>query len=178
MKVKVSELNARILKIAEKISKAVELEANEVLEHAEEVIKNFVPARLVKRALLNLEESMDNEGVEALFDKTVTREALKKTASEEVSDKEIQEVVEEIVKAIVEEFEDVLKDADEVADEEIQKIATELEDVDSTEIEAKLKGVLERSLHAKGVYAKFARTSVKQKTLADKIREARKQMKK
>lgn len=176
-KASVSTINAEILKVAEQISKAIELETNEVLEDAETVVKKFVPARLVKRTLATLEEKVEGEGVEALFDKAVTREALKRTATEEASDKELQEVVEEIVNAIVEELEEVLKDADEVADEEVQKIADEL-GADVTEVEAKLKGVLERKLHAKGIYSRFARTATKKMTIADKIRDARKNIKK
>lgn len=176
-KASVSTINAEILKVAEQISKAIELEANEILEDAETVVKKFVPARLVKRTLAKLEEKVENEGVEALFEKSVTREALKATASDAATDAELDEVIDEIVKAIIEELEDVLKDADEVADEEVQKIAEEL-GTDSVEVEAKLKGVLERKLHAKGIYSRFARTATKKQTIAEKIRDARKSVKK
>lgn len=177
-KASVSTINAEILKVAEQISKAIELETNEILEDAETVVKKFVPARLVKRTLAKLEEKVENEGVEALFEKAVTREALKRTAADEATDAELDEVINEIVKAIVEELEDVLKDADEVADEEVTKMADDL-GADTVEVEAKLKGVLERKLHAKGIYSRFARTAStkKPKTIAEKIRDARKNIK-
>lgn len=175
----ISKLNSKILKVAEKISKAVELEAEEILEHAEDVVKKFVPAKYVKRTLEAIEKAVEKEGVEALFNKAVKREALLKTASETPSKEEIEEVVKEIVKAIVDEFEDVLEDADETADEEIKKIAEEFDFEDLEEVEAKLKGVLERSLHAKGIYARFARNfkQTKKMTIAEKIRMAQTKMK-
>lgn len=171
--VKIAQINSRIIAFAEKVSKAIELETNEVLEDAENIVKEFVPARAVKRTLASVEDSVEDEGVEVLFHKAVTREALKRTAGEEVTDSEIKELAQNITNAIVEELEDILKDADEVSDEEVEKIASEMGEEDKEEIEAKLKGVLERKLHAKGIYAKFAR-NFKKKSIAEKIREAAK----
>lgn len=151
--------NKKILMAANKIAMAIEAELEEILEHAEVVVKDFVPARHVKATLVKIEKALENEGVEALFDKTVSREALRKTASEEVDSKEIEEVVEALVKAIVEEVEDVLNDTDDIADETV----TGLGEDDIFEVESKLKGILEKKLAVKGVYFRLARKQTAKK---------------
>jgi Glu-tRNA(Gln) amidotransferase subunit E-like FAD-binding protein len=149
--------NKKILMAANKIALAIEAELEEILEHAEVVVKDFVPARHVKATLVSIEKALENEGIEVLFDKTVSREALRKTASEEVSSDEIKEVVEELVKAIVDEIEDVLNDTDDVTDETV----TSLGEDDGFEIESKLKGILEKKLAVKGVYFRLDRKNAK-----------------
>lgn len=151
-----AKTNKKILMAANKIAMAIEAELEEILEHTEAVVKDFVPARYVKATLTKMEKAIENEGVEALFDKTVSREALRKTASEEASEEEINEAIAEIVKAFVNEVEDVLKDTDEVADETV----TNLED-DAYEVESKLKGIIEKKLAAKGIYFRLARNNKK-----------------
>lgn len=173
---KISAMNNRIINLASDVADAVVAEAEEVLEDAEKVIKEFVPARFVNKTLASIETKLEKEGIEALFDKTVTRQALKATASEEVTAEELDELIDEIISAIVEELEEVLKDADEVMDEETSKITASEDTEDDLEIERKLKSIVERKLHAKGIYSRFARTasSKKKVSIADKIRAARK----
>lgn len=145
--------NKKVLAMANKMSKAIELEAEEILLHAEQVIKEFVPARFVKSALTKIEKALEKEGMEVVFDKTVTREALRKTAKVEVTAKEIYEVIDKVTAAVVAEMEDVLKDVDEVADETVAKFHKDLR----LEAEAKLKSAVERSAASKGVYFRLAR---------------------
>lgn len=148
---------ASILKKAEQISKAIELEAEEILEDAELAVKESVPACNVSKVLSLIEKKLENEGVEALFQKNVSKIAIKKTASESLSDEELEELVETIVEAVVEEFEEILEDADEVCDEEVKALVDE--DTGMVVIESKLKSVLERKLSNKGIYSKFARNA-------------------
>lgn len=173
---KISAMNSRIINLASSVTDAIVAEAEEVLEDAEKVVKEFVPARFVSKTLSSIETKLEKEGIEALFDKTVTREALKVTASEEATADELDELINEIVDAIVEELEDVLKDADDVMDEETSNITASEDTEEDLEIESKLKSIVERKLHAKGIYSRFARTasSKKKLTIADKIRAARK----
>lgn len=166
--------NKKILMAANKIALAVEEEMEEILEHAEQVVKSFVPAKHVKATLNKIEKALDNEGIEALFNKTVTREALRKTASEVVSSKEIDEVVKAILEAIVDEVEDMLEDADDVSDETVKSF----DDEDGFESESKLKSLLEKKLAAKGVYTRLARkykntTASKKQTLIEKIKSTK-----
>lgn len=147
--------NKKVLAMASKMSKAIELEAEEVLLHAEEVIKKFIPARYVKSALTKIEKALEKEGMEVVFDKTVTREALRKTAKQAVEAKEIYEVINQVTAAVVAEIEDVLKDVDEVADETTAKFHNDLR----LEAEAKLKSSVERSMASKGIYFKLARVN-------------------
>lgn len=159
--------NKKILMASNKIAIAVEQEVEEILEHAEEVVKQFIPARYVKSTLAKIEKFLDNEGIESLFDKTVTRDALRKTASEEVSSKEIDEAVEVLVKAIVDEIEDVLNDADQVADETVEGLGG-----DTFEVESKLKGILEKKMAAKGIYFRLARNQ--KQSIVAKMKDSKK----
>ena len=154
---------ASVLKLAEQISKAVEAEAEEILEDAEAAVKESTPACSTKKALVAIENKLEKEGVEALFEKKLSRAAMVKSASEALSDEEIEELADKITDAIVEEFEDVLKDADEVCDDEIKKLESE---EDAFEIESKLKGILEKKLASKGIYANLERKITKKETVA------------
>ena len=160
---------ANVLKKAEMISKAIELEAEEILEDAELAVREAVPACNVAKALQYVEEKLANEGIEALFQKKVSKIAMKKTASEALSDKEVKEIADMIVDAIVEEFEEILEEADLICDENVAELGE-----DSLETESKLKSVLERKLAGKGIYAQFARNQkpVEKKSAAVKAKEA------
>lgn len=160
--------NKKIIDFSKRVASAMEMETEEILLHSEEVVKKYVPAKKVKATLLKIEKSLEKEGIEALFDKSVTREAIRKTASEEVSETEIDELVEEIVKAVVEELEDVLEDADELCDEKV----AEFDDEEGYDVECKLKDGLEKIMASKGVYFKLARNQKKKEktSLLDKIK--------
>lgn len=171
-------MNARIVTLANDVTDAIVAETEDILEDAEEAVKELVPAHLAAKALELLEKELEDEGIEALFDKTVK---LNKTAGEEedMTEDEVKEVVKKVAEAVVEEMEDVLKDADEEMDVERETLA-ENED-EEFEVEAKLKSMVERKLHAKGIYSRFARTTKKvvkkqaaPKTITERIREARK----
>lgn len=162
--------NKKVLNRSLKIAKAIELEAEEILLHTEELVKSYVPARKVKATLLKVEKALENEGVESLFDKKVTREALRKTASEEVTDEEIDELVDAIVKAVVEELEEVLEDADEVCGDCVDGFKGECE----FEVESKLKTAIEKSMARKGINFKLARVNKPAKKEASKKAPAKK----
>ena len=147
----------KLLKRASVISKAIEAEAEEILEDAELAVKATTPACSQTKALSMLEDELNKEGVEALFDKKVSRIAMAKTASEALSDEELKVLVKKIVKAIVDEFEDVLKDADEICDEDCDALVAADDEEDVFDVEGKLKNTLEKKLAAKGIYATFER---------------------
>lgn len=161
--------NKLVFKQAKDISKCIEAEIEEVLEHAEEVITKNVPARHVKASLLKIEKMLEAEGISCAFDKRVTREALRKTASEEVDSKELEELIEVIVKAVVEEIEEVLEDADEVCAD------FTIDEEDPFEIENKLKSSIEKTCANNGVKIKLSRVNkqvkkpAKKQTLIQKI---------
>ena len=155
---KLTELNANILKIAGRVSKAIEEETEEVLEHAEQAVRHYVPARYVKRTLAAIEDKLDDEGVEVEFDKRVSRSALTATAGEGVTKEELDEIADKFAKAVIDELEEMLADGDEVMDEEVDGVADDDDDA-VVNIEAKLKGVVERKLAAMGLRVGFARTA-------------------
>lgn len=161
---------AKLLKKSEEISKAVELEAEEILEDTEAAVKETVPACNVSKVLKLIEEKLEEEGVEALFQKNVSRIAIKRTASQELSEKEINELVKTIVDAVVEEFEEVLEDAEEVCCEEVKKIASEEDEI---LVEDKLMSVLEKKLSNKGIHSKLDRRAAKNAVVASKEKTAK-----
>ena len=145
--------NKKVLAMADKIAKAIEAETEEILEHAELAVRKYIPARYVKAALVKIEKLLDQEGIEAMFDKAVTRESLRKTASTNVNAQELHETLDMITKAIVAEVESTLKDAEIVANETVNKFSVQ----ERCEVESKLKNVLEKKMASKGIYCKFAR---------------------
>ena len=159
-KKKITARNMRLLSLASKFSKAFEMEAEEILEHAELAIKQYIPARYQKAALTKLESLLETEGVEAAFDKTVSREDLRKTASTKVVAKDLHDTINKVAKAVEAEFEKALAETDEIANQVVAKYRPSLR----LEVESKLKGIVEKKLASKGIYAKLERkASRKQK---------------
>lgn len=157
--------NKKVLAMADTISKAIEAETEEILEHAEAVIRKYIPARYVKAALTKIEQMLDKEGIEAMFEKTITREALRKTASSQVDARELHETITAVVNAIVAEMEHTLKDAEAVANEAVTKFAAP----QRFEVESKLKNVMEKKMSSKGIYCKFARKAKPVNKIAERI---------
>ena len=71
----------------------------------------------------------------------------------------VKELVKNVVEAVVDEFEEMLKDVDEVCDEELKKVFDEEEmaEEDMVALEARLKKSLERKLAGMGIYSKLER---------------------
>ena len=147
--------NQKILKIAEKISTAMEAETEAILKDTEDIVKQYFPARYVKSALKRVEAALDDNGVEAQFDNTVAKAAFQKTASLNPSMGELREACAKISDASVAEFEAMLKDANEVTNSVVQKFAA----AERPEIEAKLKNLIEANFRRLGVYFKFDRVT-------------------
>ena len=147
--------NQKILKIASKVASAMEAEAEAILKDTEDIVKDYFPARYVRSALKKVEAALDDNGIEAAFDKTVTKEALKKTASAAPSMSELREACAKISDASVSEFEAMLKDANEVTNSVIQKFASS----ERPEVEAKLKNLIESNFRRLGIYFKFDRVT-------------------
>jgi plasmid stability protein len=152
---RVSKRNMLKVKAA-KICKAFEEEAEEILEDAEEAVKENFPARNVKAVLNRVSEKLAKEGISAKFDYKVTRGQLRATAAIEATDEEITEAEDAIVSATVAEFEDLLADTEEVANEEVEACGDMAEDVEDA-----LKCDIESRLAAMGVNCKLARKAKK-----------------
>ena len=115
--------NSKIIKKAELIAKALEDDTEEILLHAERLVKAALKPTDQVKALRMIEKKMSNEGVEVAFQKKVTKTAMKKTASvESLTEEEVNNLVDTVVEAIVDELEASLKEADEIAEEELKKI--------------------------------------------------------
>lgn len=156
MKMTKTAANVKILNMAKKTSEAIRNEFEDILNSAEDVIKKNVPARFVKASLNKLEKMLDAEGISVQFDKTTSREALRKTAAIKVTAKEINETLSVVAKAIVAEAEDVLEDADDVANKFINQFASKHQ----YEVESKLKNVIESKLSGE-IECKFSRVASK-----------------
>lgn len=142
------------------LSKAMTQEAEEILLHTERAIKTLSSIKDHARLLKMAEESLAEEGINAIFDKRVSRTAMKKHASEDevISEEEAKALVEKVTEAVVEEFEEALKDADKICEEEIKKQFEDSEGKDSIEeIEASIKSNFEKNMRAIGINAKLSR---------------------
>ena len=153
--------NSKIIKKAELIAKALEDDAEEILLHAERLVKAALKPTDQVKALRKIENKMSNEGVEVAFQKKVTKTAMKKTASvESLTEEEVNNLVDTVVEAIVDELEASLKEADEIAEEELKKIYKDEKKStpeERQELEAKLKRTFERKAAAIGINAKLSR---------------------
>lgn len=159
---------ASILKKAELISKAVEEEAEEILEDTEMAVKAICKASDQPKVLRRIEKALEDEGVEAVFQKKVSKVALKKTAEvEPMSEEEVKELVNNVVDAVVSEFEETLKDADDVCEETLKEVFEEdeesMEPEEMQQLEARLKRTIERKLASNGIYSRMSRNHVAKK---------------
>ena len=160
--------NSRIIKKAEMIAKALEDDTEEILLHAERLVKASLKPTDQIKALRLIEKKMSMEGVEVSFQKKLTKESMKKTASlESLTEDEVTNLVDTIVTAIVDELEDSLKEADEIAEEELKEIFKDEKKAtpeEKQELEAKLKRTFERKLAGIGINAKLSRNHRAKKT--------------
>ena len=160
--------NSRIIKKAEIIAKALEDDTEEILLHAERLVKASLKPTDQIKALRLIEKKMSMEGVEVSFQKKLTKESMKKTASlESLTEDEVTNLVDTIVTAIVDELEDSLKEADEIAEEELKEIFEDEKKAtpeEKQELEAKLKRTFERKLAGIGINAKLSRNHRVKKT--------------
>lgn len=148
-------LNQKIINAAKAITTAMEAETEEILKDAEDTVKQFFPAKYAKAALKEVEKALDDNGVEVQFQKEISRELRQKTASIEATPKELREAIKHVSKATVDEFEDMLADANEVANRVLTRFAA----ADRPEIEAKLKNLIENRMRSCGIFCAFDRVT-------------------
>ena len=161
--------NKKIISLASKIADEVKDETESLLSDLESTVKKYVPARFVKSVLNKLEASLSDNGVDATFDKSVTRSQIRSTASVESSQEELKEATATFAKAFVAEMEDTLKQADEACDEVIKRVASK---ENETEVELKLKGMVENRLAMNyGIYCKFARSKNAKEVVRQAVRK-------
>ncbi len=153
--------SSRILKSASIIAKNFEDDVEEILLHAERVVKASLKPTDQVKALRMLEKKLDVEGLEVSFQKKITRNSMKKTAGvENLSEKEVVDLVETITKAVVDEVEESLKDVDEICEEKLKEVFDDEKKAtpaEKQELEARLKGTFERKMNGLGVHAKLSR---------------------
>lgn len=161
--------NKKIISLASKIADAVKDDTEALLSDLEATVKKYVPARFVKSVLNKLEASLADNGVEAMFDKSVTRAQIRSTASCESTQEELKEATKTFAKAFVAEMEDTLKQADEACDEVIKRVASK---ENETEVELKLKSMVENRLAMNyGIYCKFGRSKKAKEVVHQAIRK-------
>ena len=148
-------LNQKIINAAKTITSAMEAESEEILKDTEDAVKQYFPAKYAKAALVEVEKELDNHGIEAKFEKNIPRELRIKTASIQASPRELRDTIKTVAKAAVDEFEDMLADANEVANRVLTRFAAK----DRPEIEAKLKNIIENRMRSCGIFCSFDRVT-------------------
>lgn len=142
-----------------KIASAFEAEAELILADTEEAVKSYFPKKNVRASLAKVANALSKNGVKCRFDSF-----MKRTASDDavvVTVEELQEAVDAIVNATIDEFEALLEETDEAVDTVIDDVVDELgedEDIDIAELEDEVKSDLEEELACMGVSAGLART--------------------
>ena len=153
--------SSRILKSASIIAKNFEDDVEEILLHAERVVKASLKPTDQVKALRMLEKKLDNEGMEVAFQKKITRSSMKRTAGiENLSEKEVVDLVETITDAVVAEVEKSLKDVDEICEDKLKEVFDDEKKAtpaEKQELEAQLKRTFERTMNGLGVHAKLSR---------------------
>ena len=153
--------SSRILKSASIIAKNFEDDVEEILLHAERVVKASLKPTDQVKALRMLEKKLDVEGLEVSFQKKITRDSMKRTAGvENLSEEEVVDLVETITKAVVDEIEKSLEDVDKICDDKLKEVLDDEKKAtpaEKQELEAKLKGTFERKMNGLGVHAKLSR---------------------
>lgn len=153
--------NSKIIKNANVIAKAFEDDVEEILLHAERLVKASLKPTDQVKALRMLEKKLDAEGMEVSFQKKITRSSMKKTASiENLSEEEVVDLVETITEAVVAEVEQSLKDVDEICEDKLKEVFDDEEKAtpaEKQELEAKLKRTFERKMNGLGINAKLSR---------------------
>ena len=153
MSKQVTATNKKIINAAKNILNAMHAETEEILYETEQLVKDYFPAKYVKAALKEVEQKLDENAIEASFEKVVTPEMRTKTASVQATSKEMRQAIQHIANAAVSEMEDMLADANEVINRTLTRFAAK----ERPSVEAKLKNLIENRMHNIGVYCKFDR---------------------
>lgn len=139
-----------------KVCKNFEDEAEEILEDAEEVVKENMPGKHVKASLNTIASRLADTGINARFDLKISRDQLKKTANLDVTEEDVTEALEAIVDATVDSFNDLLEktevDVDAIVEETVED-----SDEDLYKVDDEVKSDVESCLEGLGVCCKFDR---------------------
>jgi len=121
----------KIAKISARVAEKLDNQMEKILSDAEELVKAEFPAKYVSASLTRLSNILCKEGIECTFDKKVSREAIRKTASSDITKAECDEAIRKIAEAVVDETEDTIeqckKAIDVIASKEFEsgsKVAT------------------------------------------------------
>lgn len=102
---------------------------------------------------MEVEKALDENGLEVAFQKELSKELRQKTAAIQATPRELHETIKHVAKATIDEFEDMLADANEVANRVLTRFAA----ADRPEIEAKLKNLIENRMRSCGIFCAFDR---------------------
>lgn len=121
----------KIAKISARVAAKLDDQMEKILSDAEELVKAEFPAKYVSASLTRLSNILCKEGIECTFDSKVSREAIRKTASSDITKDECYEAIKKIAEAVVDETEDTIeqckKAIDVIASKEFEsgsKVAT------------------------------------------------------
>jgi signal recognition particle GTPase len=98
--------------LSQRLAKKLDMRMEKILFDAEELVKKYFPARYVSASLTKLQKQLISEGVSCTFDKSVTKEAIKKTAKSDITSDECDEAIKKIAETVVAETEDTLEACD------------------------------------------------------------------
>ena len=97
---------------AERLAQKLDARMEKLLFDAEQLVKSYFPAKFVSASLTMLQKELVANGISTRFDKRVTKEAIKKTASTDITEDECKEAIQVIAKNFIGETEKALEMCD------------------------------------------------------------------
>ena len=94
--------------LADRFAKKLDTRMEKILMDAEQLVKEYFPAKYVSASLTRLQKELINEGISCRFDKTVSKTARIKTAKSDITPDECKEAIDKIAKATVDATEETL----------------------------------------------------------------------
>lgn len=98
--------------LATRLASKLDSRMEKILADAEELVKEYFPAKYVSASLTKLQKKLISEGISCRFDKTVTKEAITASKNSDITEKECNEAIEKIAQAVVDETEETLEACD------------------------------------------------------------------
>lgn len=98
--------------LAKRLAERLDNRMERILLDAENLVKATFPAKFVSASLTKLQKELITNGISCTFDKRVTKEAIKKTASTDITEDECTEAIQKIAKAVIGLTEDTLDACD------------------------------------------------------------------
>lgn len=137
--------------LAKRLADKLDLRMEKILADAEKLVKKYFPARYVSASLTKLQKQLIGEGISCTFDKSVTKEAIKKTAKSDITAEECDEAIQKIAQTVVAETEDTL----DACDKAIKNLAKKHFPKNRISTAHVIRKTIEQKMQSTGLHCRF-----------------------